>query len=69
MIYYHRFIFKKPSFNKFFFETLENRVNSEAGVNLDEELGNMVNFQNAYAASGRVIQTVDEMLDVLLSLV
>ena len=43
-------------------------MNSEAGVNLDEELANMVNFQNAYTASGRVIQTVDELFDVLLSL-
>ena len=43
-------------------------MNNEAGVNLDEELANMVNFQNAYAASGRIIKTVDELFDVLLSL-
>lgn len=55
-------------FETFFFEDLQARFNSEAGVNLDEELANMTIFQNAYNASARLVQTVDEMLDTLLSL-
>lgn len=38
------------------------------GVTLDDELMKMTVFQNAYAASARVIQAATEMLDVLLSL-
>ncbi len=56
------------NFETFFFEDLQARFNSEAGVNLDEELANMTIFQNAYNASARLIQAVDEMFDTLLSL-
>ncbi len=38
------------------------------GVTLDDELMKMTVFQNAYAASARVIQAATEMLDVLLSI-
>ncbi|GIK50230.1 MAG: flagellar hook-associated protein FlgK [Hyphomonadaceae bacterium] len=38
------------------------------GVSLDDELMKMTVYQNAYAASARVIQAATEMLDVLLSL-
>lgn len=38
------------------------------GVTLDDELMKMTVFQNAYAASARVIQAATEMLDILLSL-
>jgi flagellar hook-associated protein 1 FlgK len=37
-------------------------------VSLDDELMKMTVYQNAYAASARVLQTATEMLDVLLSL-
>ena len=56
------------TFENAFFETLELKLQSETGVNLDEELANMVVFQNAYNASARVVQTVDELFDVLLSI-
>ncbi|WP_193371052.1 flagellar hook-associated protein FlgK [Pelagibius marinus] len=56
------------NFETFFFEDLQARFNSEAGVNLDEELANMTIFQNAYNASARLVQAVDEMFDTLLSL-
>ncbi len=55
-------------FETFFFEDLQARFSSEAGVNLDEELANMTIFQNAYNASARLVQAVDEMFDTLLSL-
>jgi flagellar hook-associated protein 1 FlgK len=38
------------------------------GVSLDDELLKMTTFQNAYAASARVIQAATEMLDVLMAI-
>lgn len=38
------------------------------GVNLDDELMKMTTYQNAYAASARVIQAATDMLDVLMSI-
>ena len=40
---------------------------SVSGVNLDEELTNMLQFQHAYAAAGRLISAIDETLDVLIN--
>jgi len=56
------------NFQTFFYEDLQAKFQSEAGVNLDEELANMTVFQNAYNASARLVQAVDEMFDTLLSL-
>src|SRR5512138_1279840 len=41
----------KLDYQTFFFEDLRAKFQSEAGVNLDEELANMTIFQNAYNAS------------------
>lgn len=46
---------------------LERRTNAE-GVNLDEELVLLTQFQQSFAASARVLQTADELFDVLLSI-
>jgi flagellar hook-associated protein 1 FlgK len=40
---------------------------SVAGVNLDEEMTNMLTFQHAYSAAGRMITAIDETLDVLIN--
>jgi len=40
---------------------------SAAGVNLDEELSDLVRFQRAYEASSRFISAVDEILDTLIN--
>jgi len=40
---------------------------SIAGVNLDEEMTNMLSYQHAYSAAGRLVSTIDEMLDVLIN--
>lgn len=37
-------------------------------VNLDEEMVNMIRFQRAYEAAAKVIQTSDEMLQILLDM-
>ena len=34
---------------------------------MDEEMSNLIKFQQAYNASARVITTVDEMLDKLIN--
>ena len=38
------------------------------GVNMDEELANMVLYQQAYNAAARMIQASKEMTDVLLNM-
>lgn len=41
---------------------------SISGVNLDEEMANMVQFQNSYNASARIISTINEMLETIIRL-
>ena len=48
---------------------LSTRIQNEAGVNLDEEMSDLIIFQRAYSASARVISTVDELFDALLNAV
>ena len=45
---------------------LEDLRQSISGVNIDEELTNMLRFQHGYNASARFITTVNQMLDVLM---
>ncbi|MGK5115356.1 MULTISPECIES: flagellar hook-associated protein FlgK [unclassified Geodermatophilus] len=40
---------------------------SVAGVNLDEEMSNMLQFQHAYSAAARMVTAIDESLDVLIN--
>lgn len=41
---------------------------SISGVSLDEEMTDMLRFQRAYQASAKLINTVDEMLQIVMSL-
>ncbi len=43
-------------------------LQSESGVNLDEEATNLLRYQQAYQAAAKVMQIASEMFDVLLSL-
>ncbi len=45
------------------------RQASVSGVNLDEELANLVIFQNAYSAAARVLSSVQDLFDDLLAVV
>lgn len=45
----------------------DNRRISESGVSLDEEMTNMVKFQQAYNASARMITTLDSILDTTVN--
>jgi flagellar hook-associated protein 1 FlgK len=40
---------------------------SVAGVNLDEEMTNMLTFQHAYSAAGRLVTAIDQTLDTLIN--
>ena len=41
---------------------------SVSGVNLNEELTNLIRFQSSYGAAAKIITTVEKMLDTLLTL-
>ncbi len=47
---------------------LDSSQQSEAGVNMDEELSNLLYYQQSYQAAARLIQTANEMFDTVLSL-
>jgi len=40
---------------------------STSGVNLDEEMVNLLTYQRGYEAASRVLTTVDSMLDQLIN--
>ncbi|SFK43768.1 flagellar hook-associated protein 1 FlgK [Sphingomonas sp. NFR04] len=46
-----------------------NRRDSYSGVNIDEELSQMVVLQNSYSAAARVMSTATQMYDTLLQMV
>ncbi|SFA88812.1 flagellar hook-associated protein 1 FlgK [Acetitomaculum ruminis DSM 5522] len=48
-------------------DTIENKRQQIVGVSSDEELTNMIKFQNAYNASSRYINAVNDMIEVLLT--
>jgi flagellar hook-associated protein 1 FlgK len=47
-------------------KSLQQRLNDSSGVNIDQEMANLLNLQNAYAANARVLSAVKEMLDILM---
>lgn len=48
-------------------EALGQRLDSEYGVNVDEEMARLMELQNAYAANARVLSVVQELLDALMN--
>jgi flagellar hook-associated protein 1 FlgK len=46
---------------------IESWRQSVSGVNMDEEMTNMIRFQKGYNAAARVITTMDEMFDKLIN--
>ena len=47
--------------------TADDAVTADSGVNIDEEMTNMLQFQRAYQAAARAITTSDELLDTLIN--
>lgn len=48
---------------------LEQRMSSDSGVNIDEELAHLITIENAYSASARTLQTIQRMLDELMQII
>jgi flagellar hook-associated protein 1 len=50
----------------FTLNTLTQRMSAEYGVNVDEEMARLMQLQNAYSASARVVSVVQELIDSLM---
>jgi len=48
---------------------LQNTLDSISGVSLDEEMTNLMEYQHAYEAAAKMVKTVDELIQTVLSLV
>ncbi len=48
--------------------SLDNKIKEQTGVDLNEELSDMVKFQTAFSASARVFETCNNMLETLVHL-
>ena len=62
----------RAKFNQSFYNTLATDLNEQqqqvAGVNLDEEMSNLIRYQSSYTAAAKLITTADQMLQTILSL-
>ena len=47
---------------------LENKRQSISGVSIDEEMANMIKYQQAYSASAKVISNANRMMDSLMAI-
>ena len=47
---------------------LQQRFNDTSGVNVDQEMANLLTLQNSYAANARVMSVVKDMLDALIQM-
>ena len=50
------------------FNSVEKEYQGESGVNMDEEMTNLMKFQSGYQASAKVITTISTMLDALMGI-
>lgn len=55
------------SVQKTILDSADAAVESDAGVNLDEEMTNLLMYQRAYQAAAKVITAIDEMMDTLIN--
>jgi flagellar hook-associated protein 1 FlgK len=46
--------------------TLQKKMDSVSGVDIDEEMANLLALQNAYSANARVMSTVNSMFQSLM---
>ncbi len=47
---------------------LQQRLNQDSGVNIDQEMTNLLNLQSAYGANARVFSTVKDMFTTLMNM-
>jgi len=50
-----------------FSSNIMSQINSESGVNMDEEMANLLTYQRAYEAAARVLTAIDEALATLIN--
>lgn len=55
-------------YHKSLAEDLNTRQQEASGVNLDEEMSNLVRFQHSYTAAAKLISTADEMLQTVIAM-
>ncbi len=55
-------------YNEALANDLSNQQQAVSGVNLDEEMANLIKYQHAYTAAAKLITTADQMLETLLGL-
>ncbi|MCA6124054.1 flagellar hook-associated protein FlgK [Bradyrhizobium sp. WSM 1704] len=48
--------------------TLQSKMDSVSGVNMDEEMAHLLALQNAYSANARVMSSIKQMYDTLLQI-
>lgn len=62
----------RAEFNNSFYKTLaqdlDERQQQISGVNLDEEMSDLIKYQASYTAAAKLISTADQMLQTVLSL-
>lgn len=49
-------------------DSIQSQLSSATGVNLDEELGNLIKYQQAYQAAARVFSVCSSLMDELMNL-
>ncbi|MDD4457657.1 MAG: flagellar basal body rod C-terminal domain-containing protein, partial [Syntrophotalea acetylenica] len=47
---------------------MENLRDGKTGVSLEEEMINLIQYQRGFEASAKLLTTVDEMMDTVLSI-
>ena len=53
---------------EFLIAQMDSEQASMAGVSLDEEMTNMIKYENSYKASAKYIQTISQMMEILMSI-
>jgi flagellar hook-associated protein 1 FlgK len=48
---------------------LQQRLSSTSGVNIDQEMSNLITLQNTYGANARVMTTIQQMMTTLMQMV
>jgi len=48
-------------------KNLNNKRMESGGVSIDEEMANMILYQNAYSAAARIVTAIDEMMDIVVN--
>ena len=56
------------AYSKALAQDLDDRQQEISGVNLDEEMSNLIKYQYSYTAAAKLITTADQMLQTVLSL-